>query len=50
MLTLIPLSLYDKHGLIKIQFALARGKKKHDKRNDLKERDAKREIARLMKS
>lgn len=49
-LTLIPLSLYDKHGLIKIQFALARGKKKHDKRNDLKERDAKREIARLMKS
>jgi SsrA-binding protein len=49
-LTLIPLSLYDKGGFLKLQFALARGKKKHDKRNDIKDRDAKREIGRLMKS
>lgn len=49
-LTLIPLSIYDKHGFLKLQFALARGKKKHDKRNDIKDRDAKREIGRLMKS
>lgn len=49
-LTIIPLALYDSHGLIKLQFALARGKKKHDKRQDLKKRDADRDIARLMKS
>lgn len=49
-LTLIPLSLYDKSGFLKLQIALARGLKKHDKRNVLKERDAKREIGRMMKS
>ncbi len=49
-LTLIPLALYDARGLIKLQFALARGKKKHDKRQDLKKRDDERDIARLMKS
>ena len=49
-LTLIPLALYDTRGLIKLQFALARGKKKHDKRQDLKKRDDERDMARLMKS
>ena len=49
-LTLIPLSLYDKRGFLKLQFALARGKQKHDKRETIKRRDAKREIARVMKS
>lgn len=49
-LTLIPLSLYDKHGFLKLQFALARGKNKQDKRNTIKDRDAKREMGRLMKS
>lgn len=49
-LTLIPLSLYDRNGFLKLQFALARGKKKHDKRNTIKDRDAKREMGRLMKS
>jgi SsrA-binding protein len=49
-LTLIPLSLYDRHGLLKLQFALARGKKKHDKRQTIKSRDAEREMRRLMKS
>ncbi len=48
-LTLIPISLYDKHGFLKLQIALARGLKKHDKRNVLKDRDAKREIGRMMK-
>ena len=48
-LTLIPLSLYDKSGFLKLQFALARGKQKHDKRNTIKDRDAKREMGRLMK-
>ena len=49
-LTLIPLSLYDKRGFLKLQFALARGKQKHDKRQTIKSRDAKREIDRIMKS
>lgn len=49
-LTLIPLSLYDKGRFLKLQFALARGKNKIDKRNTIKDRDAKREIGRLMKS
>ena len=48
-LTLIPLSLYSKGRFLKLQFALARGKQKHDKRNTIKDRDAKREIGRLMK-
>lgn len=48
-LTLIPLSLYDKGGYLKLQFALARGKKKYDKREVIKKRDTDREIRRLMK-
>lgn len=49
-LTLTPLSLYTKGRFLKLQFALARGKQKHDKRNTIKDRDAKRELGRLMKS
>ena len=49
-LTLIPLAMYDSHRLIKLSFALARGKKKHDKRETLKRRDADREMDRAMKS
>ncbi len=49
-LTLIPLALYDKGRFLKLQFALAKGKQKHDKRNAIKDRDAKRELGRLMKS
>ena len=49
-LTLIPLSLYDKGGLLKLKIALARGLKKHDKREVINRRDAKREIDRVMKS
>lgn len=45
-LTLIPLSLYFKDGKVKVEMGLARGKKAHDKRESLKERQASREIDR----
>jgi SsrA-binding protein len=47
-LTLIPLELYFKHGRAKVALALARGKKQHDKREDLKRRVAERETARAI--
>jgi SsrA-binding protein len=45
-LTLIPLSLYFKDGKAKIELAVAKGKKVHDKRAALMERQAGREIER----
>lgn len=42
--TLVPISLYFKDGYAKIEIGLARGKKDYDKRETLKEKDAKREI------
>ncbi|MCD8494974.1 MAG: SsrA-binding protein SmpB [Candidatus Pacebacteria bacterium] len=48
-LTLIPISLYNKGRQIKAQIALARGLKKHDKREKLKQKDAERDMQRLMK-
>ncbi|MBI1809262.1 MAG: SsrA-binding protein SmpB [Gemmatimonadetes bacterium] len=48
-LTLVALELYFKRGRAKVRLALARGKKLHDKRADLKEKDDKREIARALK-
>lgn len=48
-LTLIPLSLYNKGGLIKVEIALARGKKKFDKREALKKKDDQRNIERSIK-
>jgi SsrA-binding protein len=47
--TLIPLSLYFKGSRVKMQVGLCKGKKLHDKREDLAKRDAKREIDRAMK-
>jgi SsrA-binding protein len=47
-LTLIPLELYFKRGHAKVALALARGKKQHDKREDLKKRIAERETARAV--
>jgi len=47
--TLVPLSLYLKDGRIKVQIAVARGKKDYDKRDSMLEKDAKREMDRLMK-
>lgn len=48
-LTVVPISLYDKKRLIKVELALVRGKKKHDKRQVLKKREADREIRRALK-
>lgn len=48
-LTLIPLKMYLKRGLVKISIGLCRGKKLHDKREDLKRRQDKREMERAIK-
>jgi SsrA-binding protein len=48
-LTLVPLRLYFKRGRAKVELALARGKKHHDKRDAIRERDVRREIDRAMK-
>ena len=45
-MTLIPLSLYFKDGKAKVEMGLARGKKAHDKRDSLMERQANREVER----
>ena len=42
--SLIPLKVYNKNGRIKIEFALARGKKKYDKKEKIKKRDTERQI------
>ena len=42
--TLVPLSLYFKDGRVKVEIGLARGRKTHDKRNAIAERDATREM------
>ncbi|MBQ4167056.1 MAG: SsrA-binding protein SmpB [Clostridia bacterium] len=42
--SLIPLSLYIKDGLVKMELAVAKGKKLYDKRHDLAEKDAKRQM------
>lgn len=47
--TLIPLALYWKHNHVKVEFAVAKGKKLHDKRESEKKRDWVREKDRLMK-
>ena len=49
-LTLVPLSIYfNSSGKAKVELALARGKKAHDKRDAIKERDWKREQGRLLR-
>ncbi|HEX2044697.1 MAG TPA: SsrA-binding protein SmpB [Gaiellaceae bacterium] len=49
-LTLVPTRLYWKDGRAKIELALARGKEARDKRRDIAERDARRQIERALKS
>ncbi|AZU63899.1 SsrA-binding protein SmpB [Neobacillus mesonae] len=46
---LIPLKLYLKNGFCKVLIGLARGKKNYDKREDLKKKEAKREIERAFR-
>jgi SsrA-binding protein len=48
-LTLVPLSVYFKDGVAKVELAVARGRKTYDKRHALAERDATREMARVLK-
>jgi SsrA-binding protein len=47
-LTLVPLSLYFVEGKVKVELALAKGKKTYDKRQDMAKRDADREISRVL--
>ena len=47
--TLIPLKLYWSKNYVKIKIALAKGKKSHDKRDSVKERDWQREKSRILK-
>ena len=49
-LTLIPLDLYFKQGKAKVTLALGKGKKLHDKREDLRRRDDEREMARVARA
>ena len=49
-LTLVPTKLYFKDGRVKVELAVARGKERIDKRRDLAERDARRQIERALKS
>jgi SsrA-binding protein len=48
-LTLIPISVYTKGNKIKLEFALATGKKKYDKRESVKDREQKRDIQQLLR-
>ena len=46
--TIVPLVMYFTDGRIKVQIGLAEGKKAHDKRQDMRERDVKRDMQRAM--
>jgi len=48
-LTLVPIKLYTKKGKIKLEFALAKGKRKVDKREKIKKREAERKIRRVLR-
>ncbi|NWF78062.1 MAG: SsrA-binding protein SmpB [Chloroflexi bacterium] len=48
-LTLVPLKLYIKHGVAKVELGVARGKKAYDKREAIARRDAEREVERALK-
>jgi SsrA-binding protein len=48
-LTLVPVSCYTKRGLVKLEIGLARGKKRWQKREDIKKRDLEREVERELR-
>jgi SsrA-binding protein len=48
-LTLVPLRLYFRHGMVKVELAMVRGKKQYDKRQDLATRQAQRDVERALK-
>jgi SsrA-binding protein len=47
--TIVPLRLYFKHGRAKLEVALARGRRRYDKRQAIAERESKREVARTVR-
>lgn len=47
--TVVPLRLYFKNGMVKVEIGLAKGKKLYDKREDMKQKDMKREVALALK-
>ena len=49
-LTLIPLKLYFKNNILKVELGICRGKKNYDKREALKEKDIKRNINKQLKN
>lgn len=49
-LTLVPLSLYEKQGRVKVELALVHGKQEWDRRDDVRKREDQRDIDRAMKS
>ncbi|MBI4683366.1 MAG: SsrA-binding protein SmpB [Nitrospirae bacterium] len=49
-LTLVPLRIYFKNGRAKVELGLAKGKRQYEKRESIKEKEAKREIERHMKT
>lgn len=49
-LTLVPLRIYTKNGKIKLEFGIAKGKKKADKRESIKKREVEREIQKELKT
>ena len=49
-LTLVPIRVYTKKRLVKLEFGVGRGKKKYDKREDIKRRESKKRLNRSMKS
>ena len=49
-LTLVPIKLYNKNGLVKLEIGVGRGKKKSDKRESIKKQDVNRQIQRELKS
>jgi len=48
-LTVVPVRWYNKNSKLKLEIAVGRGKKKHDKREAIKGRDTKRSIERILK-
>ena len=48
--SLVPTALYWKHGKVKLEIGLAKGKKAHDKRQSIKQRDWDRQKARILKN
>jgi len=48
-LTIVPISVYNKGARIKLKIALAKGKKKHDKKQSKKEADIKRDVDRVLR-